>query len=346
MAGLGIVPPPIRRRVAQLRQVIESAGVRMMRDHTRHANTPNEPQSRERTAYMRLLKAELTAAEARVARLLMSDYPQSALAKAVTLASAAETSQSTVTRLVAKLGYANYPAFQDEVRSDLRGRLASPGVRLRAQGRQARRTAGDYITESIQLDIENLQRTAELIDRDAFGRLVSSLVAPRRHAYVIGSKKAAPIAENLALQLRQLRPHVHILKLGDNLPDQIVGMTAADVVLVLEPRRATTLIETAMSWFRRRGATIAVLCDEFPVPSLAGNSIVLTASTRGTSVFDSYSSIVSVCNALLAAIAGGLRSSSVAERIDELEAINTHFGIWTEPSPLSGTAEGDSWRTS
>jgi DNA-binding MurR/RpiR family transcriptional regulator len=317
-----------------------------MSDDNVRASTLSKPPNGERTAHMRLLTAELTGAEARVARLLMSDYPQSALAKAVTLAQAAATSQSTVTRLVAKLGYANYPAFQEEVRSELRSRLASPGVRLRAQGPKARRTASDYLSESIQADVENLQRTAELLDRAAFERLVARLVAPRGGAYVIGSKKAGPIAENLALQLRQLRPNVHMLSLGDNLPDQLLGMNGDDVVIVVEPRRATTLMETAMSCFRQRGATIAVLCDEVPIPSLASNPIVLTASTHGTSMFDSYSSIVSVCNALLAAVAGGLRSSAVVERIDELEAINTQFGMWTEPNPLSATAEGDSWRTS
>ncbi len=280
-----------------------------------------------------LLKVDLTPSEVRLARAVLTGYPQSGLATAAALATTARTSQATVTRFVTKLGYNSFPEFQEELRDELRRRLASPSSRLRVRNPSARRRPGEALVESIRLDIENLRETAELVDPGAFEALISQLVKADSKVFVAGSKKAGSIAAYFAAQLNQVRSGVHLLPLADSLPDQILEVNRRDVLVAFEPRRATIHLERLVEHFCRVGATVAVVCDEYPAPALAQSPIVITVATRGPNLFDSYTAIVSVINAILAGAVPRMPTTTTS-RIERLEALNRDFQMWAEESEL------------
>jgi DNA-binding MurR/RpiR family transcriptional regulator len=280
-----------------------------------------------------LLKANLTPSEVRLARVVLADYPQSALATAAGLASTADTSQATVTRFVSKIGYDSFPEFQEEVRDEVRSRLASPSSRLKLPSGSTKKRPGKSLLEAVRLDIENLHETAELVDPAAFEAWVDQLVKKDGNVFVAGSKKAASIAAYFAAQLNQLRPRVHLLPLADTLPDQIVDLTRADVLVAFEPRRATVQLERLVNAFRQAGATVVAVCDEYPAPALARSPILICVATRGVNLFDSYTAIVSVINGVLASAVPRMPTTAVP-RVDRLEALNRDFEMWSDRNEL------------
>ena len=284
---------------------------------------------------VRLMAADLTPSEVRLARLILADYPQSGLTTASALAIAAKTSQATVTRFASKLGYVSFPRFQDAVRAEVRRHLASPSTRLKLANRHSRGRPYQSLLDAIELDAENLRQTVALVEPNAFDALVDMLARADVRIFISGSKKADAVARYFAAQLNQLRPRVQMLSLNDALPDAIVDITDQDLLLVFEPRRATKQLANLVAAFRQAGATVAVVCDEYPAPGLARSSILVSAATRGTSLFDSYTAIVSIINGLIAAVVPRLPRVATA-RIDRLEGLNRDFGIWAEANELRG----------
>src|ERR1700744_5793270 len=77
---------------------------------------------------------ELTPAERKVARTLLARYPAAGLESTAALAAAAGTSKPTVLRLLDRLGFGSYPAFQERLRAEVtRSMSGSPLSRARAR---------------------------------------------------------------------------------------------------------------------------------------------------------------------------------------------------------------------
>jgi DNA-binding MurR/RpiR family transcriptional regulator len=269
----------------------------------------------------------------RIARVILADYPQSGLAPASRLAAAAHTSPATATRLVAKLGYDSFFEFQTVIRDDVRRRLTSPSTRLRVARRSKAIAPMAWLHEAIESDIANLERTASLVDPRAFAALVAALARTNRKVFVAGSKKAASVALYLATQLRHIRSGCSLLSLSETLPDQLLDAQPDDLLVVIEPRRATLALMSLVQHCVDRGMTIAVICDEYPAPALARSPVLITVPASGPGPFDSYAALVTVINALIAALIPRLGRSSRA-RIDKLESINEEFRMWSAGSDL------------
>ena len=70
--------------------------------------------------------SQLAPAERRVARTVLAGYPMAGLETVATLAERAGTSPPTVLRLLSRLGFDGYPAFQRAIKAELAARLTSP----------------------------------------------------------------------------------------------------------------------------------------------------------------------------------------------------------------------------
>src|ERR1700676_437645 len=68
----------------------------------------------------------LTPTERKAARILLANYPVPGLQTVALFAKQAEVSHPTILRLVSKLGFDSYSAFQQTLRDELEARLRSP----------------------------------------------------------------------------------------------------------------------------------------------------------------------------------------------------------------------------
>ena len=286
----------------------------------------------------RVASANLTDAERRIAETVLKSFPDAALLSAADIAKLSGVSAASVTRFSTKLGYGNFFRFQEALRSDLRARHASPSKRLglTPAGRPA--ATAELLADTFQLDVDNLHRTLELIDPHVFNSLVDHLARARGRLFVTGSKKGLVPSLYFAIQLQQIRPLVFPLDLGDRLTDELLDVHPADTLVAFEPRRATARLIEVVRQFQSVGAVVAVVSDELPPQPLATVDFLLPTATYGIGILDSYVALMSIANAITAALVarGG---SKVRDRIERLESLNQAFGTWFDSS--GGRGRGD-----
>ena len=80
------------------------------------------------TVYERLQSGfnDLTRAERQLAVFLMENWPVSGLSSITKVASNANVSTPTVARMIQKLGFSGFPAFQAALRDELEAKISNP----------------------------------------------------------------------------------------------------------------------------------------------------------------------------------------------------------------------------
>lgn len=267
----------------------------------------------------------MTAAEARLAEVLSTRYPEAALLSARGLAEEAGTSPASVSRFARKLGYADYSELQSELAVAIRARLSSPPRRLEVDGAARRRSVGDILREVIARDRANLDATLNLVDESELEQLARRLSDSRgTRVFVAGSKKGGVVATYFAMQLAQLRPGVVVLSLGDGLADQMLDFCGDDLLVLFEPRRPTVALMRLFEVARSLGAAVATFTDEHPPALLDASEYLFRTRVDAVSVFDSYAAMFALCDAVLAFLVQH-SPKAVRARAERLEDLNDSF---------------------
>lgn len=277
---------------------------------------------------VRLSGVKLTGVEARLAEVLARGYPEAGLLSARSMAAAAGTSPASVTRFARKLGYADFAELQAELAVELRARLNSPPKRLSVDVQARRKTVGTLLRDVIARERENLDATLSMVDEGQLDAVARRLAHDgKSFVYVAGSKKGGIVARYFAMQLAQLRRGVRILDLSELLADQILDMTADDMLVLFEPRRATMTLIRLLAEARSVGAEVAAFTDEHPPRVIAESDFLFRTKVDAISVFDSYAAMFALCDAVLAAIVHH-SPKAVRTRADRLETLNTSLSTW------------------
>lgn len=285
--------------------------------------------------------SELTAAEARLAKVLSTRYPEAALLSARGLAAEAGTSPASVSRFARKLGYSDYAELQSELAVAIRARLSSPPRRLDVDGVARRRSVGDILRDVIARDRDNLDATLSLVDESELEQLARRLSDFRSaRVFVAGSKKGGVVASYFAMQLAQLRPGIVLLSLGDGLADQVLDLSGDDLLILFEPRRATVGLMRLFEVARALGTTVATFTDEHPPAALDASEYLFRTRVDAVSIFDSYAAMFALCDAVLAFVVQH-SPKSVRTRAERLEDLNASFSSFYGRSTPRAQNEGD-----
>lgn len=277
---------------------------------------------------VRLSAAKLTSVEAKLAAVLTRGYPEAGLLTARSMAAAAGTSPASVTRFARKLGYVDFAELQAELAVELRSRLNSPPKRLSVDVQGRRRTAGTLLRDVIARDRENLDATVSMVDESQLDTVARRLAHDGKCViYVTGSKKGGIVARYFAMQLAQLRRGVRILELSEQLADQILDITADDMLVLFEPRRATAALIRLLTEARSAGAGVVAFTDEYPPRIIAESDFLFRTKVDAISVFDSYAGMFALCDSILAAIVHH-SPKAVRTRADRLETLNANLSTW------------------
>jgi DNA-binding MurR/RpiR family transcriptional regulator len=279
----------------------------------------------------RLTAAQLTGVEAKLAEVLSRRYPEAALLSARGMAAAAGTSPASVTRFARKLGYADFAELQAELAVEMRARISSPPKRLTVDVPGRHRTTAALLRDVVARERENLDATLSMIDEGTLDALMRRLAQDAKsQIYVTGSKKGHIVAAYFAMQLAQLRRGVRLLDLSDLLADDLLDMTAGDLLVVFEPRRATAALVKLVTRARMIGVQIAAFTDEHPPGIIAESEFLLRTKVDAISVFDSYAAMFALCDSLLAAFVLHV-PRAVRARAERLEELNDALATWYTP---------------
>ncbi|SFB69583.1 transcriptional regulator, RpiR family [Polaromonas sp. OV174] len=247
---------------------------------------------------------KLTKSEQRLIDELQAHYPRGLLASATSLAQKVGTSASTVVRLLAKLGYESYAQAQMEARLEVTALLASPATRADAVINDDT-SIRSCLANALLHDQHNLTATFASLDVAAFEAAVRLLTLRKVRVHVLGHRTGASMASHLALHLNMCLPDVRLMTSSSALPleDQLLWIDEHDVLLTPTFRRHSLAIARAAKYFREKGAKVIVITDGPTAPAAASANHLLLVRTSSASPFDSYTAALSVCNALITAVA-------------------------------------------
>ncbi|MDW5444920.1 MurR/RpiR family transcriptional regulator [Polaromonas sp. SM01] len=282
---------------------------------------------------------KLTKSEQRLIEELQAHHPQGLLASATSLAKKVGTSASTVVRLLAKLGYESYAEAQMEARAEVTALLASPATRADAVINDDS-SIRSCLANALLHDQHNLSATFASLDVAAFEAAVRLLTQRKVRVHVLGQRHGAAMASHLALHLNLCLPDVRLMASASPLllEDQLLWIDEHDVLLTPTFRRHSLAITRAAKYFRDKGAKVIVITDGPTAPAAASANHLLLVRTSSASPFDSYTAALSVCNALITAVAQR-RKKEMGAALERGEALwERHWNDAAPPARKSSSA--------
>ena len=256
-----------------------------------------------------------------IAAYIDSHYDRVTAMTATALAREAGVSESTVVRFANALGYDGYPALQKALQYQVRKRLTTDErFSLGAEIPQE-----NVLATVLRADMNNIRRTVEQIDSEAFTKSVDTLLAAR-HIYVLGLRSAAPLAQFMTYYLHFIFDHVSLVSSGmADVFEGLLHLQPDDVLVGISfPRYSTRTVE-AMHFAHHAGAKVIAITDSVRSPLNNESDHCLTAATEMPSFVDSLAAPLSLINALIVAL-GMKKRDELHDHLTKLE------DIWSQNS--------------
>lgn len=290
---------------------------------------------------MRRLYHSFSKGQKAIAAYLLHNYEAAAYMTAAKIGEAAGVSESTVVRFAGELGFEGFPAFQSQLRDDLKANLTA-AERMRAS---------DYILTDetsvlksvLTADYEQLKKAADRADDESFNRAVE-MIAGAGRIFILGVRSAAPLASFLHFYLKQIFDDVRLLGTGtaSELMEELIPLREQDVLLCLSfPRYARRMIQ-ALAFAKAAGAGTIVLTDKATAPFAAYSDCTILAASDMVAFVDALTVPFSTVTALIVALAMR-RKDVLLNHLEQLEEIWANNAVY-ETSQLALLVPGDAGR--
>lgn len=265
-------------------------------------------------------------AQKKIGKYLLEHYATAAGMTAAKLAVTVGTSESTVVRYAAELGYRGYPELQAALKESIRGSLTSLQRMEMAQAT----TGAEAFARSMHADIENIKKTLADTDAQTFDSIAGKLIAARR-IYIIGARSSTALALFLDFYLSQLFDDVRLVQiaLGGEMFDRLLSAGEEDVVIGISFPRYSRRTVDALDYSRKKGAYVCAVTDSEHSPLAPLADAVIYAHNENNSFVDSLVAPMAVLNALIAAVAAK-RPEECAARLSMLEQLWDEYSVYNK----------------
>jgi DNA-binding MurR/RpiR family transcriptional regulator len=280
---------------------------------------------------LRQRMVELTVAERKVARVILTNSPTVGLETVAKLAELADVSGPTVIRFVSRLGFESYPDFQSAIRLELDARMASPMVRY-----EQNIPAGEFdeiLWRHRDVFTNDLGQTFNALPPSEFQSAVEILADPRRRVFIAGGRFSQILAQYLHLHMQQLRPNTYLLR------EDLVNWAIAtldtgrkDVLVVFDYRRyQTTTIELAKT-MAHAGAAVVLFTDRWLSPIADVATVVLPSIVESPSPFETLVPGLAVVEALISGLVPAIGEPG-KRRLQRYENVTERMVVeWNTPT--------------
>lgn len=259
---------------------------------------------------------EMTAGERRAAQTLIANYPLIGLKTVADFSQQAGVSSPTILRFVARLGFQNYPEFQNALQEELAAQLQSPSSRA---GQSADTAIGG--PKAVEATLENIRETFRHLSARQMGELVALLSNARSRLFLVGGRFTDPIARYMAAHLTIIRPNVfHLAGQESNWHDRLIDMTRRDVLLIFDIRRYQESLARFAEKASTRGVQVILITDQWLSPIAHFTKHVVAARTAVPSAWDSSAALFVVAETLIGEITRASSGES-ARRMGEIERL-------------------------
>jgi DNA-binding MurR/RpiR family transcriptional regulator len=266
--------------------------------------------------------ATLTAAERRVAAVIVEAPQEVGFGTVADLARRADVGAASVVRLANKLGFDGYSDLQQSIQTELSAQLRPAAERIRDD--TAASVAAHATTE-----LDNVRASLAAVTDTELDELVGRLADLDRPVLIVSGDASAGVAAQFAAQLCQLRPDVTALQ-GSAVAvgRQIALADPSSTAIVIDLRRYERWVLDTHAALADRGVWSAGITDSVlsPIAQVADATFPVTAAAVGP--FDSHLGTHAVLNLVSARVAATLRVSAA----DRLAAIE---GVWSDTGALT-----------
>lgn len=267
--------------------------------------------------------SSLSKGHKKIADYIKSDYEKASFMTAAELGNAVGTSESTVVRFAAHIGFKGYPELQKNLQETVKSRLTSV-QRMEAAGKF---NGDDFIDRTLNADIQTIKHTLETIDRDAFSGAVEA-VNNARKIYILGVRSSASLASFASLYMGFIYDVVMIdTSATSEMFEQIFSIDENDVCIAISFPRYSSRTVKALKYARSRGAKIISITDSSLSPISDYATYLLLAQSSMVSFVDSLVAPLSVVTALIAASAGE-KKDEIHQKLESLEKIWDEYHVY------------------
>ena len=257
---------------------------------------------------------ELTRNERRAAQRLLTDYPVAGLDTVAKFGASAGVSAPTVLRMIGKLGFDSYGAFQAALRTELAAQRETPLTK----GEDIA-SSNDRLARFAEASIVNIRETVANIAPDEFEAIARLLADRNRPVHLLGGRFTDALAGYMTAHLRVMRPQVkQVAGQQANWFDQMLDIGKRDVIILFDIRRYSDTIAELAREAAGRGATIILFTDQWLSPVSGVARHVLPARITAPSIWDSSGGLLLLVEALLSAVAREL-GPGARDRLNAIE---------------------------
>ncbi len=257
---------------------------------------------------------QLTAAERRVAQVVLERPQLVAFGTVADLATHAKAGAATVVRLAGKLGFDGFSSLQSSVQADLSRQLRPPVERIRE--------LADHqpVERHRAIAASNLVATLDSVGRSDLERVVSLLSDASRPVLVLPGDAEYGVGLQFVHDLGSLRAGVVVVA-GNEVAvrRQLATSESSSTLLVIDLRRYERWLLDAVAMSRDAGHTIVALSDGPLSPLAMAARYSFTLAAHSASPFDSHIATLALLELLVAGAAEQLREVA-APRLERAEA--------------------------
>ena len=259
----------------------------------------------------------LTRAERQLASLILKNYPVSGLGTITTIAEDADVSTPTVARLVQKLGFQGFPAFQAALRNELNEKASGPIAKRDRWADNA--PDGHILNRFTDAVIENISQTLGEINTDHFDRACTLISDPERAVFVVGGRITRTLADYFFLHVQVIRERVtHINSSSNAWPHYLLDIKEGDVVVIFDIRRYENSTLQLAKFAKEKGAQIVLFTDQWVSPINAMSDISFSSRIVVPSAWDSSVTSTLLTEIIIAEIQER-HWDTTKERMEQLE---------------------------
>jgi DNA-binding MurR/RpiR family transcriptional regulator len=262
---------------------------------------------------------KFTAAERKTVRALLNNYPAAGLGTVAGFAARSGVSIPTILRLVAKLGYGAYAAFQKDLIEEVSEQLNSPLSMM--DSRRDMNGEGDTYVAIMRNLADALNKAADAHRPQEFEAILDLLSDERSSIFCLGGRFSSILALRLSMHLSQLRPGVAVIdNQSSRLFDRLVDFNSQTTLVVFDFRRYQNDVVEFARLAREARARIVLFTDRWMSPISNFADQVLISPVESLSPYDSKVAAFAQCEAIIAALVK--RSpNKIRERLAVIEAL-------------------------
>lgn len=268
------------------------------------------------------LADSLSAAQRKVADLVVRDPEAVAFGTVQSVAEQADTSTPTVVRFATTLGFEGFGELRDAVRAEVSERLRSAAARI------DRTRQGPLLEHALAVERANVERTFADLDPDALDRAIDLLADVDRRVWVLPSTQLGGVGSHLVDDLSLCRGRVVLLAGGEfRVTTMLAGLRSGDVLVTLDIQRHEAWLVRAQQAAVARGAVPLALTDRLPCSLDLTGGLALTFACETANVFESQVGVLCVANVLVTGVVDR-RRPAIAERVAALEELWVAEGLF------------------